>query len=64
MVGNYTHCNVNLCIVAICLARYFADSLDYWLENIGIIVRLLALESHTKTLKTHTGINYLCREFL
>ena len=62
MVGNYAHCNVGLCIVAVFFARNLANALDYWLEHVGVVVRLLALQCHAEALKAHAGVNYLCRK--
>ena len=64
MVGNYTHRNVYLCVVAIFLARNLTNSTDYRLEYVGVVVRLFALKRHTETLEAHTGVNYFGRQFL
>ena len=60
MVGNNTHSNVFLFIFAISSFAYFCNFFDNGLKNIGIVVRQLALNSHTQTLETHTCIYYLC----
>ena len=64
MVGNYTHCDVNLCVVAILLTRDCANSLDDRLEYVGVVVRALVLECHTKALKSHTGVDNFGRKLL
>ena len=63
VVGNYTHCDINLFILTILHAWDLCDDLNHWLEHISVVVWLFALQSHTKTFKAHTGINYLCRQW-
>ena len=64
VVGDNTHSNIRLLILAILLARECCDASNRRLEHIGIVVRLLALKNHTQALEAHTGIYILCRQGL
>ena len=58
MVGNHTHGNVLLLVYTVCSSCHISDSLQYRLEDIGIIVGGFALQSAHQTFKAHTRINY------
>ena len=59
MVGNYAHGHINLLVLAIFKARQFANLLDDGLEDVGIVVRVLALNSTHQSLKAHARINHI-----
>ena len=62
VVGDYAHSHIGVCIGTILHSGDFAHLADKRLEHVGVVVRLLALESHAKALKAHTGVDNLCRE--
>ena len=64
VVGNNAHSNISLLILAVSLASHSGDAGDCRLEYVGVVVRLLALQSHTQTLEAHTRINVLCGQRL
>ena len=64
VVGNHTHGDVNLGVFAVGLAAEAANLLDDGLEHVGIVVRGLALQSHTEAFETHTRIDYPGRQRL
>ena len=57
VVGNYTHGDIGLFLIAIFVAAEVSDSFNDGLEDISIVVGVLALNSTYKTLESHTGIN-------
>ena len=62
MVCNDTHSNIDLRIVAIFLTAKTPDFPDNRLEYIGVIIRRLSLQRHTKPFESHTGIDYPSRK--
>ena len=58
MVGNDTHRYIRLLICTVLDAREGRNRLDDWREDVGIVVRGLALQSHTETLEAHPCINH------
>jgi len=62
MVGNHAHGDVGFFVGSIpdtTQCCYFPDN---GLENIGIVVRLFALNGHAQTFEAHPGIDYLSRK--
>ena len=57
MVGTYTHSDVGIFLLTILHAAHLLLSLDDRLEDVGIIVRVLALKHAYQALKAHTGID-------
>ena len=64
MVGNYTHSNILLLVFSIFCTRHCCNSFQHWLEYVCVVVGCFALQSHTKTFESHTGINNLGRKRL
>jgi len=64
MVGNHPHGNVGLRLIAVTAATQPAYLRDDVLEDIGIIIRLLALDDHAKPLKTHPRVDMAGRKGL
>ena len=73
MVGTDTHGDIDIVLGLVNLSFFESGifqtcnlllSLDDGLEDIGIIVRVLALQHTNQTLKAHTGINHVHTEFL
>ena len=62
MVGNHTHSDILLSVLAIFCSGLSGNDLDDRLEDIGIIVGSLALQRHTQTFESHTGIDHLGRQ--
>ena len=58
MVGNHAHRHIHFLLFAILRAADFANLLQHWLEDVGIIVRLFALHGAHQTLEAHTCIDY------
>ncbi len=62
MVGHNTHSNVFLGIFSIPRPAQLSNLLNEWLKNIGIVIRSLSLNDHTKPFETHTRIDHFCRQ--
>ena len=59
VVGHYTHGDIHVLVVTVFLAAHLSQFADKGLEDVGIIVGLLALEHHAQALEAHTGIDHL-----
>ena len=59
MVDDNTHGNIGLLALAIRDASLLGQGLDDGLEDVCVVVRLLALDGTHQTLKAHTGIDYI-----
>ena len=64
MVGDDAHGHIHLFVLAVGEAAEFANLADVRLENVGIVVRVLALHDAHKTLESHTRVDDLCRQGL
>ncbi len=64
MVGDDAHGDVGLFIGPVLLAGQGGDTADGGLENVGIVIGLLALENHAQTLETHAGVDVARRQLL
>jgi hypothetical protein len=64
MVGDDAHGNILLGIFAIDAARHLSDDLDDRLEDVGVVVGGLALQSHAEAFETHSGVDHLGRQRL
>ena len=62
MVGNDAHGNVNRLVLAVGLASHLPQLLDQRLENIGVVIGLLALYRHAEAFKTHARIHVFFRQ--
>ena len=63
MVGNYPKGNVLRFVIAVIFATQTGSFLNDKLENICIVIRRFTLNYPNQTLKSHSGINMLCRKF-
>ena len=59
MVGNHTHGDVRLLIVAVLLACYVSDGFQYRLEHVGVVVGGLSLQCAHQSLEAHAGVDNL-----
>ena len=57
VVGDHAHGDVDLLVLAVALARQRRDAADRRLEDIRIVVRLLALQDHAEALEAHARID-------
>ena len=57
MVGNHAHSDIHFFILTVSLVAKCSDFFNNRLENVGIVIRSLALNSHTQTFEAHTGID-------
>ena len=64
MVCDNTHSDIRLSICAIFDPRQRSDRLDHGSEDIGIVVRSLALHRHAETLETHPRVDDTVRQGL
>ena len=64
MVGDDAHGHIHLFVLAVGEAAEFANLADVRLENVGIVVRVLALHDAHKTFESHTRVDDLCRQGL
>ncbi len=64
VVGDDAHGDVGLFIGPVLLAGQGGDTPDGGLENVGIVVGLLALENHAETLETHARVDVARRQLL
>ncbi len=64
MVGNHSDGHIHLLALAISVAREARNGGNQRCKHIGVVVRLLALQSHAQALKTHTGVDHLSRQRL
>src|SRR5690554_236859 len=62
MVGNNTHCDIDLLIIAIFFTANLSYFLYYSLKQVGVIIRLSTLNGHTQPLEAHSCIDNLCRK--
>ncbi len=62
MVSDHTHSHVLLLVLTVDSPCHTGNHFDDRLENIRIIVGCLALQCHTKTLESHTGIDHAGRQ--
>ena len=62
MVGNNAHGDIYFFIFAIFCTTHTTNFGNDRRENVGVVVRLYSLYSHTQTFEAHTGINYLSRK--
>ena len=64
MIGDDTHGDVGLLVLAILTMTDLADFLQHRLENIGVVVRGLTLDGTHEALEAHTGVDhFLCQGF-
>ena len=59
MIGNHTHGHIRFGIHTVLFPGHRSQALNRRLENIRIVIALLALQHHTQTFKAHTGINMM-----
>ena len=59
MVGHHAQGDVHILLFPIFLTGLLRKMLDQRLEHVGVVVRLLVLYCHAKTLKAHAGIDML-----
>ena len=64
MVGDDAHRHVALGVGAVSLARQLRNTLDRRLEDIGVVIGLLALQNHAQTLEAHARIDIAGRQRL
>ena len=64
VVGDHAHGHVGLPVLAVFLARHLRDAADRGLENVGVVVRLLALEDHAEALEAHARVDVARGKFL
>ena len=62
MVGAYAHSHVGLLLLAVLHAGYSLLFLDNRLEDVGVVVGVLALHSAHEALEAHTGIDNVHRQ--
>ena len=63
MVSHNTHGNICFLIDAIAYIANVANFSNYRGENIRIVVRCFALNSHTQTFEAHACVDYFGRKF-
>ena len=63
MVSNNAHGDIGILIFSILCAGQLANLIKHRLEDIGVVVRLFALNGAYQTLKAHTGINHFLRQW-
>ena len=64
MVCDDTHSDIGLSIRPVFDPRQRSDRLDHGSEDIGIVVRSLALHSHAETLEAHPRVDDTIRQGL
>ena len=64
MVGNDTHGNIHILVLAIFLATHLTQLANEGLEDVGVIVGFLALQGHAQALQTHTRVNHAVGQLL
>ena len=64
VVGNDAHSNVGLFLVAVFLAAEALYLVNHRLENVSVVVGVLALEGTYQTLEPHTGVDNVHRQRL
>jgi len=64
VVGHDAHGHVALLVLAVTLARKGRNAADGRLENVRIVVGLLALQNHAEALEAHARIDVARRQFL
>ena len=64
VVGDHAHGHVGFQVLAVFLARHRGDTADRGLENIGVVIRFLALQDHAQALEAHARIDIACRKLL
>ena len=64
VVGDDAHRHVALGVGAVSLARQLRNTLDRRLEDIGVVIGLLALQNHAQTLEAHARIDIAGRQRL
>ena len=64
MVSDHAHSYVGLLRRTIGHAGDLCDLADEWLEDISVVIGLLPLHRHAKTLKAHAGIDDVVRQSL
>ena len=64
MVCDDTHSDIRLSICPVFDTRQGSDRLDHRSEDIGIVVRSLALHRHTETLEAHPRVDDTIRQGL
>ena len=64
MVSDNTHSHIYVLFLTIFLTGKATNLLDDRLEDVGIIVGMLALNSAYKALKAHTCVDYVHAEWL
>ena len=57
MVGDNTHGYIGLGVLSVGASRQAGNLLDKGLEDVGVIIRLLALHNHAEAFKTHASVN-------
>ena len=62
MVCHHAHGDVGLLLFAVLAAAYLADTTKHRLEDIGVVVALLALQGAHQALEAHAGVNHLLRQ--
>ena len=59
VVGHYAERDVGLVVFTVLLVGKLRQFLDQRLEHVGVVVRLLALNSHAEAFEAHAGIHVL-----
>ena len=57
MVGHYSHSHIDVLLLAITEAAEVADGFDDGLEDVGIVVGLLALNGANQAFEAHAGVD-------